>query len=292
MTQPTRSIYHFVRSRLGSGTLLLPYLRAKHRALLKESTRSDSHTYTSFYRSPVQLAALVGPVLDHLRGRGIADISINVFAGSNGAEAYTIASELMHRRHDLSFTIKASDLHATMIDKAASATYSMGEITQGLSVPDEFVSRTFDKVGHRYVVKAPIRSRVSFQQADLLDSQLDRQFAPADIVVAQNVLFHMPPEVARRAFDNIVRFLKPGSVLFVDGMELDMRVELTKRAALKPLDFRVKEIYEYSRRHIPENWWDFYYGNEPYYRFSSDRLRRYCTIFMKDDATAARAAHG
>lgn len=273
-----RGLRQWVRSRIYYGIVLLPKLRAKHRELLRTVNRSNSHTYTCFYRSPAQLAALTGPVLDYLRS---PEVSINIFAGSNGAEAYTMASELIARRPDINFSILASDLHQEMVDKASAATYTLDEITQGLEVPAEFIERTFDKLGDRYVVKPHIRSKVKFVQADLLDPELPQRFPPADIVVAQNVLFHMPPDLARSAFESILRFLKPRAALFLDGMELDMRVELTKRAKLKPLQFRLREIYEYSRRHIPENWWDIYYGNEPYFPFSKDKLHRYGTIFLK-----------
>ena len=274
-------IREFIRSRIYYGFVLLPYLRAKHRELLRNVERSNSHTYTCFHRSPWQLAALTGPALDYLRASEDRKLTITVFAGSNGAEAYTIASELLARRPDVEFSITASDLHQEMVDNAVAAVYSLQEISQGLHVPSEFIARTFDKVGDDYVVKPSIRSKVTFVQADLLDPKLQQHFPPADIVIAQNVLFHMPPDLARRAFESIVRFLKCRSVLFLDGMELDMRVELTKQARLKPLDFKIREIYEYSRRHIPENWWDIYYGNEPYFPLSRDKRRRYGTIFLK-----------
>ncbi|HEU4603543.1 MAG TPA: CheR family methyltransferase [Steroidobacteraceae bacterium] len=277
----SNTLYKFVRSNLYYGLLLVPQCRRKHRELLGTSKRSDSHTYTSFYRSPLQLEALIGPVLEHLSLPPAGALTINVFAGSNGSEAYTIASVLSSRRPELQFSIKASDLHQSMVDKANSATYSLEEITQGLPVPQEFLDQTFDREGDQYVVKPAIRSRVRFVQADMLSPSLDQQFEPSDIVVAQNVLFHMPPEIARSAFRNVVRFLKPRSVLFLDGMELDMRVELTRAANLRPLRFKTRQIYEYSRRHIPENWWDFYYGNEPYFPFSAHKSFRYGTIFLK-----------
>lgn len=263
------------------GVILRSRAKAKHRALLEHAERIDDHTYTSFYRSPAQLAALTGPVLDHINSSAGETVLITVLAASNGAEAYTIASELLARRPDLRFSVSASDLHENTVAKANAATYTMDEITQGLRVPNEFIERTFDKVGDEYSIKPEIRSRVTFVRADLLDPELHRRLEPADIVVAQNVLFHMTPDDARRAFTNIVKLLKPRSVLFLDGTELDMRVGLTERAGLEPLEFRTKEIYEYSRQHIPENWWDYYYGNEPYSRFSSDRARRYGTIFLK-----------
>ncbi len=210
------------------GVLLRSRAKARHRACIASAEHSDSHTYTSFYRSPPQLAALTGPVIDHVTAAGPTEVSILVLAGSNGAEAYTIASELIARRPDLSFSITASDLHEETVAKAVAATYTLDEITQDQDVPAEFIERTFDRAGDAYTVKEHIRSHVTFTQADLLDPALHEQFDQADIVIAQNVLFHMPTELARRAFANIIGFLKPHAVLLIEGMDLDMRVELTR----------------------------------------------------------------
>lgn len=283
-----KAIYGFIKNELVFGLLLLPYGRARQRALLRNADRSNSHTYTSFYRSPVQLDALIGPVLAHFEKRGIFQPSILLFAGSIGAEAYTLASELRYRRPDLQLHIRASDLHAHTVERARTATYTMEEIRQNLDVPATFLQRTFDALGEdRYVVKPEIRAAVSFEQADLLSPELTNQFAPADIVFAQNVLFHMPQAMARQAFAAIVRMLKPGGVLFIDGMELDMRVDLARTHGLVPLDYQIKEIYQYSRKHIPICWWRYYYGNEPYVSFARHRQTRYGTIFLAPNAKPA-----
>jgi len=274
-----RKLYKFAKNDVLIGLLLIPYGRMRQRSLRKRSNRSDSHTYTSFYRSPLQLEALMGPVLSHFERRGITSPTILLFAGSNGAEAYTIASELTARRPDLDFHIRASDLHEHTVRHAEEASYTLDEITQGLTVPDEFLQRTFDVIDGRYVVKPEIRGRVSFEQADLLAPNFSDQFVPADIVFVQNVLFHMPPAMARQAFAAVLRLLKPGSVLFIEGMELDMREELTRAAGLSPLDYKIKAIYNYSRQHIPTLWWRYYFGNEPYFGLARNKYARYSTIF-------------
>jgi chemotaxis methyl-accepting protein methylase len=272
------------------GVVLRSRAKARHRACVARAQRSDAHTYTAFYRSPPQLDALIGPVIDRVTATNDGEISILVLAGSNGAEAYTIASELIARRPRLAFSITASDLHEELVAKAAAATYTLDEITQDQDVPAEFIERTFDRVGDRYTVKEHIRARVTFTQADLLDPRLGERFAPADIVVAQNVLFHMPSEAARRAFAAIVELLKPHAVLLLEGMELDLRVQLTRAAGLRPLPHDVKRIYTYSRRHISERWWDYYYGSEPYFALARDRSRRYGTIFLADQSVRATAS--
>lgn len=283
-----RSMYRFVKNDLLFGLALVPYGRARQRALRRRAERSDSHTYTSFYRSPLQLEALTGPVLSQLEARGVREPSILVFGGSNGAEAYTLASELLFRFPERTITIRASDLHAETVDHARRATYSLEEISKNLKVPEEFMARTFDRAADQYVVKPAVRARVSFEQADLLDPLLPTRYQPADIVFAQNVLFHLPPPLARQAFAAIARFLKPGSVLFLEGMELDMRVDLTQRAGLIPLDYKVREIYEHSRAHIPLRWWNYYFGNEPWFPFADQPRARYATIFTVPAGGVAR----
>lgn len=278
-----RSIYRFFKYNIFYRIILLPYGRKKHRLLLKTTDRKNDHTYTSFFRSPPQLEVLSNSVLDFLQKNGQQSrITINVFAASTGAEPYTIASHLKKTRPELDFHIFASDLHQSTVEKAKSGIYTLEEITQGLVVTNEQMAQTFDKLeGDQYRVKEDIRKHITFTQADLLDNDLSSQFNKADIVFAQNVLFHMPPAMARQAFANIISFLKPHSVLFIDGMEIEMRVELTKKAKLKPLNQSIREIYEYSRKHFPEKWWKFYWGNEPYFPLSRSKQYRYGTIFYQ-----------
>jgi chemotaxis protein methyltransferase CheR len=213
---------------------------------------------------------VVGPVLQFLGGRKLGrPLEILNLACSNGAEAYTFASFLSKRLPDLDFRITAADLHQEMVESARAASYS------------DFIEHTFDKVGDRYVVKPEVRRRVTFTQGNLLDSKLHEKLASADIVTAQNVLFHLKPNDARTAFDNIVKLLRPKSVLLIDGMDQPLRVELTLKHGLEPLEFKMKEIYQESRVHTPLDWWHYYWGSEPYSPFRRDRARRYGTVFLK-----------
>ena len=266
------------------GAVLFPYGVTKHRQLLATCDRVDNHTYTCFYRAPAQLAALAGPVLEYL---GSPDktgrrLEILMFAGSNGAEAYTIASWLTQCLPALDFHIDASDLHDEMVARGSAAEYSADEALQSEYITPDFVEATFERRGERYVVRPHIRERVSFRQANLLDAPaLHAAFAPADIVTAQNVLFHMQPKMARVAFANAASFLKPRSALFVEGMDAELRVELTREHALRPLVSNLKAIYSETRVHTPRDWWNYYWGTEPYFPLRTDKERRYGTIFLR-----------
>ena len=262
--------------------LFRPLAQARHRNLCATSERINNHTYTCFYRSPAQLEAFF-KALDRLNLHSDKAIAINVFAGSNGSEAYTLASEILFRREDLDFHILASDLHQEMVDKASSAIYSYEEVTQGMDVDPAFIERTFDRVDGKLRVKPAIQDKVSFKQADLLDDNVIQNYPKADVVTAQNVFFHMRPDMARSAFASVIKTLKPNAVLMIDGMDLDLRLELTEEAGLEPHNYKLKEIHQYARRHVPKNWWDFYFGAEPFSTFKLNKIRRYATIFLKTD---------
>lgn len=282
MKNPIQAVYRLVKTRFVYGILLRQYGIKRHRALIKTADRSQSHTYTCFYRSPGQIDALTGPVMKFLlKNRKPEKFVINVFAGSTGAESYTIASVLLQNFPGLDFQIFASDLHQATVDQAIEAVYSAQEVFGG-SPSEAFVANTFEKAGDRYKVRPEVRARVSFRPASLLDlSQLSAQHKPADLCFVQNVFCHLDEGLTRQAWPNILPFMKQKSVLFIDGMDLDLREELTEKSNLAPLDYRCREIHEYARMHIGERWWNYYYGMEPYAGWIHNHVRRFSTIFFK-----------
>jgi chemotaxis methyl-accepting protein methylase len=277
------SAYWFLKSRVVYDSLLQPYGVWRHRVLLATCDRTQRHTYTCFRRSPTQLEALVGPVYrDFLGGPSLGrPLEILVLACSNGAEAYTLASVLTKSLPGVDFRILAADLHEEMIEIASRASYSPEEALQSQFVTPEFVADTFDLIDGRYVVKPELRARVTFRQANLLSEDLHTRFGPADIVTAQNVLFHLAPADAEKAFGNIVRLLRPRAALFIDGMDQTLRIAVTEKHGLQPLPYKRRKIYEEIRVHTPIDWWRYYWGSEPYSRLRTRRSRRYGTIFLK-----------
>lgn len=245
--------YRRMRRVLFYDTLMYPFAAARHRSLYREAPRSSTHTFTRFYRVPLQLEALTGPVVENLGvGETLSELRILLFAGSTGAEAYTISSSLRTAHPDLDFRIVASDLHEETVRKARAARYTHDEVFAVSTIPNEFLADTFVSDGAGgYVVRSEVSERVTFEQADLLDESLLDRFAQADIVFAQNVLFHLDPAMAERAFRSVARFMKPRAALFVDGMDLDLKVALTKELGLNPLEYRHRQIYDSARRHIP-----------------------------------------
>ena len=279
-TSNASSISEVFRTKILYDTLLLPYGLLRHQRLLKKSERVNDHTYTCFLRAPAQLKLLTGAVLDFVRQEGRLDITL--LACSNGAETYTIASALRQAHPDLDFHIHASDLHQSMVERARAAEYSRDEVLHSVYMTEEFLENTFLPKGEGYVVRPELREYVSFTQANLLDGEaLRAKFGQAPLVIAQNVLFHLTPEDTARAFDNLVSLMTPRGALLIEGMQLDLRVELTAKYGLQPFTENLRQIYEETRVHTPPHWWRVYWGTEPYLRFRKNRARRYATAFKR-----------
>lgn len=284
MAQHVGRARQFLRTDIYYNLILYPLVSRKQHQLLARCRPCQSHTYTAFNRSPGQLEALIGPVLDFIaRGSGSpaqAPLQINVMAGSIGAEAYTLASTLLSLRPDIDFHIHCSDLNEATVTRGLEGIYSADEVMAG-QLPERFFRNTFDRVDGFYRVKSAIRKRVTFFKADIITDPLANLYPPGDILFLQNVLFHLEYNAAHRAFNNALSTGKTHHALFIDGMSLDMRVELTHRHQLVPLDYKIRAIHQHARRHVPEDWWNYYFGAEPYLFFKPERQRRYSTIFFR-----------
>ena len=241
-----------------------------------------NYTFTHFLRLPTQYEALAGPVLDHVAPAGTArPLDIIDIGCSTGAEPYSIASLLARRRPDLAFTIRAFDIDPDVLLRARAGRYSETEVLDNKVVTTEFVDGTFDRQGDMFTVKPEIARQVSFGTADLRDPRIRETVGTADIAFAQNLLYHFPPRVARRAFANLITLLRPRSALFIDGMDLGTRRRLTRAAGLVPLDYHVEGIHNEAGLLRTAAWPWVYWGLEPYHASRKDCLWRYATVFLR-----------
>lgn len=261
------------------------YRKLRHRITLATDPRETWQTYTLFLRVPHQFDALVDPVADFiLNDYPEREIRIIVLGCANGAEAFCAAHALLKYRPSIDFSIDAYDISQEMIDRCNRAVYSKEELFTHAAITQEFVSELFDRYGDIYRVKSDIRNRISFQLADVLSPTLGAELGDADIVFAQNLLFNFKPQLARKAFGNICGLLRLRSALFIEGMDLQMRVRLTQKYQLKPLDYKIEIIHNDARRVRADGWPWRYWGLEPFSRSGRHWKERYGTIFLRDDA--------
>ena len=244
----------------------------------------QNHIYTQFYRFPTQLAVLMDDVLPRLlAGRTpTADdpLEVAVFACCSGEEAYTLAYMLSTRVPGVPIRVRGYDIVPELVEQAKAGSYTREHVYSSPFVTDELVAAMFDQSGDKLSVKSQFASLASFAIGDITDAAYMAGLPRADLVFAQNVLFHLPRPIARRAFENLVSGLRPGGAFFVNGMDTDMRAKLTKQYGLEPVAQRIAEIHEEARVDRGANWASSYWGREPLKR-TGDWVRRYCTIYNK-----------
>jgi hypothetical protein len=256
--------------------------RVRHGIAMRRESRPD-RTFTRFLRTPSQYVALCGPVVAFLDAEGKLDhLRITVAGCANGAEPYTIASVLRHERADLDSTIVAFDAQASMVERARTGLYDRDEIWTDHPIDEGFVAWTFEVEGGRFRVRPEIADGVRLEVADLNDPTLSERLGKADVVFAQNLLLNKKRAVVPRMFGRIGCLAKPRAVFFLDGMDLDLRVRLTRRSGMRPLDFRIPEIHEEVRSIRASGWPWHYWGVEPLQPDRRDWKRRYATIFTRE----------
>ena len=252
----------------------------RHRVSLLIDERTNSQ-FTGFLRLPTQFEAL-SHYVSAMRSDGSGSsrpLAIGVIGCSNGAEAFTTASVLLQRQPGLAFQVRGYDIEPAIVAKARTATYAAEEIFNNKIITSEFVDFTFDRVGQQYVVKPHISRCACFEVADALGAELSSRVGLCDIVFAQNFLFHLKRDRARRALDNIARLLRPGALLFADGVDLDLRTKFVRKRGFVPLDFQIGKIHDEARRARAVGWPTSYWGLEPLQRDRRDWKARYATIF-------------
>lgn len=244
----------------------------------------QNHIYTQFYRFPSQLAVLTETILPRLLASRVpsveAPLEVAVFACCSGEEAYTLAYMLERHAPGVPFRIRGYDIVPELIEQAKAGSYTREHVYSSPFMTDEIAGAMFDVDGDRRTVKSILAAKVSFALGDITDPGFMGRLPKADLVFAQNVLFHLPRPLAKRAFENLVTGLRPGGAFFVNGMDMDMRVKLTRQYGLEPVAERVAEIHEEARVDRGANWASSYWGREPL-KMSGDWVRKYCTIYNK-----------
>jgi len=244
----------------------------------------ENRIYTQFFRFPNQCDVLVEHLLPPLlAARPVTaeqPLEIAVFACCSGEEAYTLAYALATRAPGLPVRIRGYDIVPEVVAQAKAGSYTREHVYSSPFASDELVAGLFDVRGDTLTVKPQFSSLVSFDIGDITDAVAMGRLQRSDLVFAQNVLFHLPRPVAKRAFDNLVTVLRPGGALFVNGMDTDMRAKLSKEHGLEPVTQRIEEIHEDARVDRGAHWANSYWGREPLKR-SGDWVRKYCTIYSK-----------
>ena len=191
---------------------------------------------TDFFREPGHFDHLVAHALPELirtKGAGVRrPLAIWSAGCSSGEEPYTLSmvlSEFAEREPGFSFSILATDICTTVLDKAKMAIYD-----------EERVEPVPPVLRHKYLLRgkgerrglvriAPeLRSRVKFRRLNFMDADFGMR-EQMDIIFCRNVIIYFDKQTQECLLNKFCRHLVPGGYLFMGHSEtlsgLDVPVE-------------------------------------------------------------------
>jgi chemotaxis protein methyltransferase CheR len=192
---------------------------------------------SGFFRHPDHFAVLAADILPTLT----APVTIWSAGCANGQEAYSLAMVLEEQGIDGS--VLATDLSTSALERTASATYDTREIS-GLSTLRR--RRHLAQHGERWTVNAPLRSRVTTMQHNLLDG-VPARVPACQVVFCRNVLIYFSPEHTVAFLDKVAAVLTPGAYLFLGAAESMWHVTDRFEAV------QLGESFAYRRRGQPHH---------------------------------------
>lgn len=193
-----------------------------HRKVVDVMTTNE----TSFYRDLHPFEMLKREVIPELIRRRAAERQISIWCGasSTGQEPFSVLMLLAEHfpdvmKWDLKFI--ATDLCTEVLARAKAGRFSQLEVNRGL--PATLLVKYFTQVGGEWEFKAALRSRVTFQELNLV-----KDWPPlpmVDIVFLRNVLIYFDVDTKRAILGKIRRLLRPGGSLFLGGAETTFGVD-------------------------------------------------------------------
>ena len=203
--------------------------RAEYQALVDHLTTNETY----FFREREHF-----DLLTEIVTRSAAPIRVWSAACSSGEEAYSLAMVLATCRVGRPDTIRASDISARVLAKAAKAIYSTTRLG---GVPESYLRAYFlrgtGKFADSVRVAPPIRQAVSFFQHNLMCA--NRSLGQFDIVFLRNALIYFEPRQKQLILENVLARLRTGGYLFIGLSESlsghDLPVKAVGRSTYRKL---------------------------------------------------------
>lgn len=172
---------------------------------------------TYFFREPEHFDLLPDllPTEQEARGRPIRIWSA---ASSSGEEAYTIALTLADCLGTRPWDVVGSDISSRVLETARRGLYPI-EASERIPVRirQEHCLKGRNDHDGLFTLRAQLRSRVSFVQANLLRPLPD--WDPFDVIFLRNVMIYFSPETKTGLLARVTPALRPGGHLLIGHAE-------------------------------------------------------------------------
>lgn len=187
------------------------------RLLVQELTVTETFFFRSFDQFRVfNEVALPTRIRER---RGVRRLRILSAGCASGEEPYSLAmlTRALPELVGWQVEIRAIDINAAMLEKAARARYSRWALRE---TPADVQARCFRSDGADFVLDSGFRDMVTFEERNLAEE--DAAFwAPEtfDIIFFRNVVMYFTPEVAQAVIARMARSLVRGGYLFLGYAE-------------------------------------------------------------------------
>jgi chemotaxis protein methyltransferase CheR len=198
---------------------------------LKAFLDSVTTNLTRFFRNQAQFDALEHHVIPELmqikKASGSSTIKIWSAGCSTGEEPYSIAMLLSNiLPQPWKFEIVASDISLKCLMTGKEGFYADNRIE---GVPDNYLSKYFDKVAGGYKVKADIMSKIRFDYHNLQNDSGQRNL---DIVFCRNVIIYFDEVTQASVVNRFWDSMASKAFLFIGHSEslfgMDTKFEFVK----------------------------------------------------------------
>jgi chemotaxis protein methyltransferase CheR len=176
---------------------------------------------TDFFREPHHFEFLKEVLVPQFINSGQRSLKVWSSACSSGEEPYTLAmvlQEFATKEAGFSYEITASDISATVLQKAAQAIYNAD---RAADIPEYFkkkyLLKSKDLSLPRVRIVPQLRDKVEFRNINLMDSDLNVELM--DVIFCRNVLIYFDRDTQLKVIQNLLKKLKKGGVLFIGHSE-------------------------------------------------------------------------
>jgi chemotaxis methyl-accepting protein methylase len=283
LAREIKSVAGRIWKHLPAGLQERPPISSVNHWIHKASRKFSARRQSDLTRCPLTTRFMRYPPLLLMIRELISELPFNdtirlcVMGCSTGAELYSIIWAIQKARKDLRVLAIGVDISEVAIKKAKGGRYGTKDLeVRGLSVQQ--LGELFDITEQEVKVKDSIATGIQWVVADVRDSRLQAQLGLQDIIVANNFLVFMRENEATGCFRKIIKFVRPGGLLFCRGVDLDVRERVAQEYRLEPIPFRIEELHDINGRERRGWPWD-YWGLEPLDKGRKDWVRRYATAF-------------
>ena len=184
----------------------------KDKKIFEELINYLTINVAEFYRNPVQWNSLEKDLLPSLM-EGRRKLTVWSSASSTGEEPYSLVMLLSKFYNLRDIKVIATDIDKGAIQKAKIGIYSEKSLQ---SLPNEFKTKFFEKIGESFKINDEVKNCVEFKQMNLLE---DSYPSKCNLILCRNVLIYFTDEAKDHVYKNFHNSLDEKGILFVGSTE-------------------------------------------------------------------------